>query len=267
MILYKYMSPDVAQLVLERNSIAFSIASEFNDPFETVAGYPIRPSNPIEEKFDGIRSWAARLAWTENSGVLSLTRTPTNPLMWAHYATEHRGLVLGFDADVAGFTDETTCLIPAQHGSIVYTQTRPTSPFSKAFSGAPISVGHTHSYPVGHHEKLSRLFLQKPMCWSYEEEVRVVKCIADRNDEGINASGKFKLIEANGRRLYCYQLPDESVKEIYIGLRHQALISEEAFANFRAQMGAKHPDAEIKACSLSNDSWGIEIVSPYQLRS
>lgn len=267
MILYKYMSPKVAEKVLEGNSIAFSIASEFNDPFETVAGYPVQSTNPIEGLFEGIRSWTKRHIWTENSGVLSLTRTPTNPLMWSHYAYEHHGLVLGFDADAAGFTDEATCLIPAQHGSIIYTQTRPSSSLSESPIGDPVNVDHTHFYPVRHHEKLSRLFLQKAMCWSYEEEVRVVKCVADRDGEGINASGQFKLVEDHGRGFYCYQLPLGSIKEIYLGLRHEALLSRDAFFSFCEQTERKHPVAAVKACSLSNNSWGIEIVAPYETRS
>ena len=151
MILYKYMSPEGALKVLEENSIAFSIASEFNDPFETQAGYPVQPSNSIEMIFEGIRSWAKRNIWVENSGVLSLTRTPINPLMWAHYSSKHYGMVIGFDVNKAGFCDESRCLIPSQYGSIIYTQTRPISVVLTKPKGEPIQVGHTHHYPVGHY--------------------------------------------------------------------------------------------------------------------
>lgn len=195
MILYKYMSAEVADKVLRGNSIAFAIASEFNDPFETLAGYPAqKSSNPIEENLNGTRSWAARHTWTEQNGVLSLTRTATNPLMWSHYASAHQGVVIGFDAYEAGFTDANTCLIPAQYGSIIYTQTRPSALLTPGPKGEPVKVGKTHHYPVGHHEKLSRLFLHKPMCWAYEEEVRIVKCIADLDRDGVNASGRFELL-------------------------------------------------------------------------
>jgi hypothetical protein len=267
MILYKYMSPEGALKVLEGNSIAFSIASEFNDPFETQAGYPVQPSNPIEELFEGIRSWAKRHIWTENSGVLSLTRTPINPLMWSHYASKHHGAVIGFDADTAGFCDESKCLIPAQYGSIIYTQTRPISAALTRPKGGPISVGHTHHYPAGHHEKLSLLFLQKPMCWSYEEEVRVVKCIADRDGEGVNDSGQFDLIETEGRRLYCYKLPEGSIREIYLGLRHQALSSFEKFSEFVNRVRNFQYGVDVKACRLSRDTWNIEIAAPYETGS
>jgi hypothetical protein len=264
MILYKYISPEGALKVLEENSIAFSIASEFNDPFETQVAYPFQASNPIEGLFEGIRSWGKRYIWTENSGVLSLTRNPTNSLMWSHYASEHRGLVIGFNADTAGFCDESKCLIPAQYGSIIYAKTRPISGALSKPKGEPISVGHTHHYPAGHHEKLSLLFLQKAMCWSYEEEVREVKCIADRDSEGANDSGQFHLVETDGRRLYCYELPVGSSKEIYLGLRHSALASQEDFYHFFQQVSNHHAKVEIKACRLSKDTWDFEIVDPYK---
>ncbi|MBB3185018.1 hypothetical protein FHR95_002598 [Halomonas fontilapidosi] len=262
MILYKYMSAEVARKVLHGNSIAFAIASEFNDPFETIAGYPVHPSNPIGELFDGIRSWGSRHVWTENSGVLSLTRTAKNPLMWSHYANEHHGAVIGFDAQLAGFTDEETCLIPAQHGSIIYTQTRPSTPLTATPKGDPVNVGHTHHYPVDHHEKLSRLFLHKSMCWAYEEEVRVVKCIADRDEAGANASGHFEVVEANGRRLYCYRLPAGSIKEICLGLRHEALSSHQAFSDYSATAEQVQPGVKILTCRMADKSWDIEVGIP-----
>jgi len=32
-------------------------------------------------------------------GILSLSKVPDHPLMWAHYAAEHRGMVFVFDSD------------------------------------------------------------------------------------------------------------------------------------------------------------------------
>lgn len=49
----------------------------------------VRLSSP--EKI--IRDFQKRISAT---GILSLTEDPQNELMWAHYADEHRGLVLGF---------------------------------------------------------------------------------------------------------------------------------------------------------------------------
>ena len=39
--------------------------------------------------------------YREHAGVLCLTRLPLIPLMWAHYADQHRGICLEFDTTVA----------------------------------------------------------------------------------------------------------------------------------------------------------------------
>ena len=39
-------------------------------------------------------------------GVLSLTRNPTNLLMWSHYANEHKGVVIGIDTSNVIFEED-----------------------------------------------------------------------------------------------------------------------------------------------------------------
>src|ERR1035438_8493458 len=36
-------------------------------------------------------------ALNRNVGILSLTEVPDDPVMWAHYADSHRGILVGFD--------------------------------------------------------------------------------------------------------------------------------------------------------------------------
>jgi hypothetical protein len=107
------------------------------------------------------------------------------------------------------------------------------------------------------------LFLQKPIFWAYEEEVRVAKCIADRDSEGVNLSGCFNLVEIEGRRLYCYQLPKGSIKEIYLGLRNSVLNSEKEFRAFAAHARSLYNQVETKACRcfLGSD---LTIIFKYQ---
>ncbi|MDR4497425.1 MAG: DUF2971 domain-containing protein [Candidatus Scalindua sp.] len=61
----------------------------------------------------------------ENYAVLSLTRSPLNPLMWAHYGQEHSGIVIDIDINGAGFTNEKNNFVPVHLGNVIYTQTKP----------------------------------------------------------------------------------------------------------------------------------------------
>jgi hypothetical protein len=124
MMLYKYVSFAAAKAILQKNAIGFSQPKFFNDPFD-LPSYPPEPTaNPIDAQFAHIRTWGKNQIWAENTGILSLTRTPTNPLMWAHYADKHEGIVVGIDAVIAGLTDEDSNFIPAQYGSVIYVSVR-----------------------------------------------------------------------------------------------------------------------------------------------
>ncbi|MBL2515650.1 DUF2971 domain-containing protein, partial [Klebsiella pneumoniae] len=55
---------------------------------------------------------------------LCLSESPLEVLMWSHYAQHHRGYVVGIDADLAGFNDDSLCLITANEGNIDYREER-----------------------------------------------------------------------------------------------------------------------------------------------
>lgn len=253
MILYKYMSESSARQVLKNRTIGFAKPDTFNDPFELKTAYPFQNGNLIS----GVQAWGKQFIWADTSGVLCLTRNPLNALMWAHYGDEHKGVVLGIDVSKAGFRDVTRCLVPAQFGNVIYTHTRPTHIFTPGEGEMRLSVGHTHHYPVGHEEKLQRIFLQKAACWAYEEEVRVVKCLSDM-DGGSNPSGIVSEVKVHNKTLYCYAIPDGAIKEIYLGMRHPALQPRAATLGAWREYLNLCPELKVGACRLSGNTWDIE---------
>lgn len=85
-----------------------------------------------------------------NMGICCFCATPRNPILWAHYADEHRGVCLQFDvaADVAAFTSL----------EVKYDDAFPTtSVFDDSNAGALLP------------------FLRKSTDWSYEREWRKFK--------------------------------------------------------------------------------------------
>ena len=61
----------------------------------------------------GIKAQITSQLWEKNTVILSLTRSPTNPVMCAHYTEGHRGVVFEIDTHAAGFTDIKTNMLPA----------------------------------------------------------------------------------------------------------------------------------------------------------
>ena len=84
-------------------------------------------------------------------GVLCLSKVPDNILMWSHYASDHKGFVLGFDLeeDLEFFVSTLNVRYDANYPSISY---------------------------LKHPEKIVDSCVRtKHIGWSYEEEVRIVK--------------------------------------------------------------------------------------------
>lgn len=219
MILYKYVPFAGGERIIDGNAVLFAQPKTFNDPFD-VPSYPDElAGEPASAILGRLRTMAKNYIWAENTGILSLTRTPANVLMWAHYADKHQGMVIGIDVEAAGFTDEQSNLIPAQYGSVVYVSRRVTGPFaSRPTTG--ITVGATHHFPTDHYEKLQRVFLHKPLTWSYEEEVRVIKSLHGlQGDKATTASGTFSIVATEERTLHLYSLPKGAIREVYFGIR------------------------------------------------
>lgn len=254
MILYKYASLEAGRAMLAKRTLGFSQAKYFNDPFD-MPDYPEASEQTLaHEVFERLHLLIKNDVWAENTGILSLTRTPTNPLMWAHYGDKHRGMVIGIDMERAGLADEATNLVPAQFGSIIYVSNRALHPFlSKPKSG--LEVGGTHAFPVEHYEKLQRLFLHKPIDWAYEEEVRVLKCVQHVSEANpANPSGQFSVVDVDGRPLYLFAVPSEAITEVYFGLRSDDELTDEIYAE------ARKMNSSIAAyqCALDNTRFTVE---------
>lgn len=78
----------IADLQFQRLKVA--TFQDLNDPFELLAAK--LPTRAIRKAFAAFkRHMHARM------GILSFGPTWANPLMWTHYADNHRGICLGFD--------------------------------------------------------------------------------------------------------------------------------------------------------------------------
>ncbi|CED57335.1 putative uncharacterized protein [Aliivibrio wodanis] len=117
-------------------------------------------------------------------GVLSLSKSATNELMWTHYASEGQGLAVTFDEQHSFFKQ-----LPPK--DVSYTsEKRASLTYYKGtmrINGAPIenfqpdsfknSIGMMQSLlskGVDIHEFSERLLYSKDKLWAYEEEARIV---------------------------------------------------------------------------------------------
>lgn len=119
-------------------------------------------------------------------GVLSLTETPCNLLMWAHYARNHQGFVIEFDADHPSFAEARSRPPGFGHlGQVVYTQNRPHNQFLSGLT-------------------MVELFFHKSTEWKNEREWRFVRRLQDADDH-------------THPGVYLFSLEPSSIKSIIFG--------------------------------------------------
>lgn len=90
MRVYHFLNQEHGLEAIRERHLKIARLTELNDPFELMSFSMRRPSDrAILEGF--LRDMNA------NFGVLCFSETATNPVQWAHYGENHRGICLGFD--------------------------------------------------------------------------------------------------------------------------------------------------------------------------
>jgi hypothetical protein len=95
-VLYKYLVPERID-ILENMTVRFSPPTDFNDTFD--ADYLVPTSQ-------GQKAITTRTLLRNKLGIFCLTERPDDHLMWVHYARNHTGFALGFDANAPFFREE-----------------------------------------------------------------------------------------------------------------------------------------------------------------
>jgi hypothetical protein len=255
------MSFQSAISVLSNNSIGFSCLEDFNDPFEcTSFGF----MDHDEILTSTVANNAFKNNFSRKFGVLSLTRQPLNSLMWSHYGDSHRGVVIGFDVSLCGFGETKDNVIPFQYGDIIYTGTKPHKDNKIPEPNVVAEIRYHNSFEIDKFDLLKKAFLYKSLEWAYEEEVRVVKNISDLPFSyhfGEGTHGDWTQIKVAGRALYCFNIPPESIKEVYLGKNIYHNYSKGESVS-REELKAKTDewkscDYQVYICHASLETWNL----------
>jgi len=132
-------------------------------------------------------------------GILSLTEFQDSETMWAHYASDHTGFVIGFDIE---------------HKFL-------NSPFGDSEEyNKPHRVEYTDERPKSGIATSTTLekFLIKSNAWSYEKEWRVIKLL--------RAANKEIHFENTEYPVHLFSIPPESLQSICLGSRISSILKE-----------------------------------------
>jgi hypothetical protein len=127
----------------------------------------------------------------QKNGVLSLTETQDNLLMWSHYSGQHTGMVIEFDESHSFFdelkiTGDNSLLFHR----VKYSDIRP-------------------NWKTIKHRKMQDIMLTKSSEWSYEKEVRIVKAFSDAK----------RTIPKLPYDICLFDMPATAIKRVILGAR------------------------------------------------
>jgi len=236
MVVYKFLDPSRID-VLENLLIRFTPYGALNDPLEAIPSSEVLEeflefvlkSNPsdihllmVKNILNDLKSRATtsmedrkrligavpklgaelvRYFLQDDYGVLSLSRSWSNFLMWSHYAASHSGYVIGFDASHDFFT-KSSWLHSKGLEEVIYSNVPPE---------VPIITGAAHelrsavnkTWPFTKHKR-----------WIQEDEVRLIADL-DRTSKIIKHSDHQ--IPYHDFDIHLFEFPKEAVREIIVG--------------------------------------------------
>lgn len=128
-------------------------------------------------------------------GVLSLTESADNFLMWSHYAYGHAGFVIEFDSHSALFDGQSRYGISSLN-KVVYKEN---VPFPYLIDGELTSE-----------EVLKELFYVKDTIWDYEKEWRMIGQLATADET---------IVLANSTKICLYKFNPNAVTGVIFGAR------------------------------------------------
>jgi hypothetical protein len=169
--------------------------------------------------------------FAERVGILSLSETADDVLMWAHYADNHRGMVLVFDRSSPFFD-------------------RRRSPRDDFFHLR--QVQYTDKLPSGKAmTELTALdvFLSKHSRWTSEREWRMLVPLTQPD----------QVLEADGDRIYLYNFPPSALTGVILGARaHPSLIEE---VRALAKSDSRYEHLSLAKATLNESTRQVEIAS------
>jgi len=246
---FKYMSSDVAKIVLTDSTLRFTHPNKFNDPFDY---YPtssalgankfikrVQSEQPSLQKnktnFKNIiknssilRSREFRDLTAKQFCITCFSKTPFSLPMWAHYANNHDGCVIEFrelnekenSEALKNFrsSQENPYLIPFD---VTYSNKRP-SVFD--------ANGQTNTEDNGFMAALI-----KAKVWEYEQEVRTIRL----SSEGI------------------YKFNHQQIVAVYLGMSMDTIKRKEVVKTIKEINKSRTPNIKIFDIKMEHDTYNL----------
>lgn len=191
-----------------------------------------------KKKFLPGPTWKTRIIrqrLAKTLGAFCLSENNNNLLMWAHYAKNHEGVVIGIDTT---FTNKIfTHIAPVKYQIDYPSRTDP-------HQSAAIYLGR-NTRDEEKLESIEQMLFTKSIDWSYEKEWRAIR------DNNCDPLSDHKLYE---KETQLAELPSEAFSSIYIGCRCAPKKTQELIEKARSI----NPNIKTFKVRTSSRSYALE---------
>lgn len=172
--------------------------------------------------------------WDKHIGILSVSATEKNLLMWAHYTKSHEGMVIEFDPkhpffSPSGKSPDVDFGILTE---VIYSKVRP-----RIISGKPTTVDDL------------KMLRTKSDEWEYEQEWRVFQLL-EKSDEKIPRGNET---------VHLFKLPPKAIKRVIIGCRMEDVATRLRIIN-AIKMNPELKHVQIHEAVRELDEFGLKYV-------
>jgi len=169
-----------------------------------------------------------------NFGILCLSETNDNLIMWAHYANSHKGFLIGFDSNNTFFNQKIS-----QTDTIRFVK-----PITYANKRSPLTLLKENiSEDDAGEELISQLFFTKSRHWEGEKEWRMILPLKDSS-------------RVENER-YLFKVPENAITEVIFGCKMQQKEKEKILDVIKKNKKLSH--IKIKEAKLSFGEFSLSI--------
>lgn len=255
MLLYKFFAPERLD-VLQDAMIRLTQPAALNDPFDCrPRNYELDelPRIEIEGHVECVRAHVDEVQTTMTQeerkavGLLCLSEDPANIAMWAHYAAQHTGFVLGFDSTHEFFAKRAD---GTGLWKVRYSDIRPHRPLNVVLDDLQRQPGPHNLGLISYHFPSMPTFnpdtypddyrFVKSRCWEYEKEWRLLRTFTQPN----------RTIEQGNRLpVHLFHFPPDCLKSVIVGIRNfsflyprirEILDSSQYYSHVRVYAAERH---------------------------
>jgi Protein of unknown function (DUF2971) len=162
-------------------------------------------------------------------GILCLTESHDDLLMWAHYGASHNGVAVQFDLGHPYFAQDDLGIGCTNPASIEYQNERPV-----------LSHSTLHS---------PELLFRKSKCWSYEREWRHIKLLETADT----------VVQADPFPVHLFRVPHDAISGIVIGVN---VVDDRRVALMKLCAESHLSHVQIFQTRLHNDEYRLETDPP-----